>query len=130
MSILAALLLVAQPVPEPTEPLAPEALLVFQSREQDLVTLAGQLGRLHRLNQICPGYGSITVFRDRMKDVIDGERPRRETREGMISNFNQGYRDMTEAHFACSAQAEADFRNEAIIALSLSERLSAPLPLR
>ena len=125
MSLLVALLFFAQPV----EPPAPEALDVFKSREEDLASLAGQLGRLHRLHQLCPSSGSSTIFRDRMKDIIDGERPRRETREAMIATFNQGYRDMTKVHFACSSRAEADFQKQAVIALGLSDRLAADLPL-
>lgn len=123
MSLLAALFLMTQPI-------APEALEVFESRETDLITLSSQLGRLHRLNQVCPSSGNITVYRERMKEIIDGERPRRETRESMIAHFNQGYRDMTELHFTCSNRAEADFRNQAMRALWISERLASPFFLR
>lgn len=128
MLALLALLLAFQADPEPST--APDAKAVFQKRQEDLITLAGALGGLHRLNQLCPGYGRISIFRDRMKEIIDGERPPRDTREQMIANFNTGYRRMTRLHFTCSAQAEADFKSEAIAAYSVSERLSAPLLVR
>lgn len=118
-----ALLLAAQDVST-----APDAKSVFESRQTDLQILARHLGGLHRLNQICPSYGRVSIFRDRMREIIDGEKPPRETREGMISRFNDGYREMTRLHYSCDYNAESDFRSEALNALSVSERLSGPLP--
>ncbi|GGY50082.1 TIGR02301 family protein [Parvularcula lutaonensis] len=109
------------------EPIAPEAKDVFEQRQGDLIALAGKLGGLHRLSQVCASYGNIAVFRDRMKELIDGERPPRDTREAMIAQFNASYRTMSGAHFTCSRRAETDFRREASDALRISERLSASL---
>jgi uncharacterized protein (TIGR02301 family) len=106
---------------------APNASEVFERRQEDLVLLAARLGSLHRLNQVCPGYGSITVFRDRMKEMVDAERPPRMTREAMIAGFNDSYRQMSSRHLTCSPAAEDDFSRAALSALSITERLSRPL---
>lgn len=111
-------------------PLAPEAKDVFEARQEDLILLAGRLGGLHRLSQVCAGYGNIAIFRERMKEIIDGESPPRATRESMIDAFNDRYRSMSGSHFTCSRAAEADFREEALAALSLTQRLSGPIVSR
>jgi uncharacterized protein (TIGR02301 family) len=122
IALLAALFL--QQTPPST---APHASEVFERRQEDLVLLAARLGSLHRLNQVCPSYGSITIFRDRMKEVVEVERPPRMTREAMIASFNDGYRGMTDRHMVCSPAAEEDFSRAALSALSITERLSRPL---
>lgn len=102
----------------------PEARRLFETRQTDLVLLADRLGGLHRLNQVCPDYGNITVFRDSMRAVIEGERPVRTTREAMIKAFNEAYADMANRHGTCSADAEAAFRREARAAAAIVDRLS------
>ncbi|MCQ8184813.1 TIGR02301 family protein [Parvularcula maris] len=123
IALLAALFLAQQP---PVSD-APAAADVYGRRQQDLILLAARLGSLHRLNQVCPSYGQITVFRDRMMEVVDVERPPRDTKEAMIAGFNDGYRQMTERHMTCSLEAEEDFTRAALSALSISDRLAAPL---
>lgn len=122
--IAAILLLLVQDLPVSN---APEAKAVFEARQNDLVELSARLGGLHRLNQLCPGYGRVSVFRDRMQEIIDGERPPRETRDAMVENFNGGFRRMANRHLTCSFDAEQDFQVEAMSALSITERLAAPL---
>ncbi|MEM1380543.1 MAG: TIGR02301 family protein [Pseudomonadota bacterium] len=105
----------------------PEARDAFRARQDDLILLAGSLGTLHRLNQVCPGYGNVAVFRDRMQEVVNGERPIRATREAMIEAFNGGYNAAAQQHVTCGRAAETDLRQEALNALSLVERLSAEM---
>lgn len=102
----------------------PEAADAFRGRQDDLVLLAGKLGSLHRLNQVCPSYGSLTVFRDRMQDVVEGERPIRATREAMIEAFNLAYNETARLHAACGSEASAAMRRDALEALAVTERLS------
>lgn len=107
---------------------APEAAAVFEARQDDLITLASKLGMLHRLNQVCPEqYGSSTIYRDHMIDIIEGESPPRTTREAMIGAFNQSFRQISVIHSTCSRAAEADYRREAMATLTIAERLFAPL---
>ena len=110
---------------------APEAAAVFEARQDDLISLAGKLGMLHRLNQLCPEqYQSSTVYRDHMIDIIEGESPPRLTRESMINAFNQSFRQISAIHRTCSRRAEDDFRREALATLTITDRLYAPLQNR
>lgn len=102
----------------------PEAKDHFTARQADLVQLAAKLGSLHRLSQVCPSYGNVAVFRDRMREVVEGERPLRATREAMIEAFNQQYTATSERHFACGSDAQASFRNQAVDTLAITERLA------
>ena len=102
----------------------PEAKDTFTARQEDLVLLAAKLGSLHRLSQVCPSYGDVAVFRDRMREVVQGERPIRATREAMIEAFNQQYTATSERHFACGSEAQASFRNAAVDTLAITERLA------
>jgi len=102
----------------------PEAKDHFRERQDDLILLAAKLGSLHRLSQVCPSYGNVAVFRDRMREVVQGERPIRATREAMIEAFNQQYTATAERHFACGTDAKTAFRSEAVETLAVSDRLS------
>ncbi|MEM9837807.1 MAG: TIGR02301 family protein [Pseudomonadota bacterium] len=105
----------------------PEAADAFRSRQDDLVLLARKLGSLHRLNQVCPSYDSMTLFRDRMQEVVEGEKPIRATREAMIEAFNLSYNETARLYAACSSDAGAAMRREALEALAVTERLSGEM---
>ena len=103
----------------------PEASDVFRQRQDDLILLSRKLGTLHRLDQVCPGGREAGVFRDRMQDVVEGERPIRATREAMIDAFNLAYNETALVHAACGGEAMGTLRREVTEALRLIERLSA-----
>ncbi|MEM9810729.1 MAG: TIGR02301 family protein [Pseudomonadota bacterium] len=105
----------------------PDAREHFNARQGDLVLLSEYLGALHRLSQVCGNYGEGDLYRERMKQVIEGESPPRFTREAMIGAFNRGFRRTSARHLACGRAAEQAFRQEASSAMQVNDRLYAPL---
>lgn len=105
---------------------APDAREVFEERQDDLIFLAGKLGGLHRLSQLCEGEGA-GVFRIRMQELLELEKPPRDTRAAMIAQFNHNYRQMAELHLFCGNEAIEDMAGEATVALSITDRISGPL---
>lgn len=103
----------------------PDAREYFLRRQTEMVTLAGHLGALHRLHQLC-GNGSSDKFRDHMREIIPLESPLEGTRLDMISAFNEGYRGMSDLHLSCGPEAESDYRRRANQALQATNRLSSP----
>ncbi|MEO0700088.1 MAG: TIGR02301 family protein [Pseudomonadota bacterium] len=108
----------------------PEAHSHFASRQGDLILLAQHLGTLHRLAQVCPQTREGDLYRERMKQVIEGESPPRFTREAMIGAFNRGFRNASAEYYSCSRRAQQRLKNESFDALNVTERLYAPLRLR
>lgn len=106
----------------------PEASELFKQRQEDLVAMAGRLGSLHRLSQVCGGYRDMTLFRDNMLAIVEGERPHAATREAMIKAFNTRYSETADLHSSCSRDAEYALREEALAALAITERLSRGMP--
>lgn len=107
----------AQPVPE--------AAAAFDRRQDDLVSLSGHLGGLHRLRQLCEE-DRPDLFRDRLLALVPLEAPPERTRLAMISAFNDGYREGSEAHVICGREARADYAARSEAALAVTERLYAP----
>ena len=104
----------------------PEAADAFGTRQADLVALAGHLGGLHRLRQVCHPEEEPDMFRRRLMAIIPLEVPKGSTRLDMISGFNAGYRAAASAHVICGREARAAYAAEAEAALAVTERLYAP----
>lgn len=98
----------------------------FDTRQQDLVSLAGHLGALHRLHQICGPGSRPDLYRSRMQQVVRMEAPMGSTRLDMVAAFNSSYRDMSRAYLACGDGAQDTFIAEARTTLRIVERLYAP----
>ena len=112
--------------PAAAQPRVPEAAEAFQNRQRDLVALAGHLGALHRLRQVCYVEESPDLFRLRMMTLVPLEMPMGATRLDMISAFNAGYRAASGEHAICGREARAAYAREAERALGVTERLYAP----
>ena len=113
-------------VPASAQPRVPEAAEAFRDRQRDLVALAGHLGALHRLRQVCYVEESPDLFRLRMMALVPLEMPMGATRLDMISAFNAGYRQASGLHAICGREARAAYAAEAERALGVTERLYAP----
>ncbi|MEM9232776.1 MAG: TIGR02301 family protein [Pseudomonadota bacterium] len=122
--VIAAVLCWISPVAAQRAPV--DARENFEARQRDLVSLAGHLGSLHRLQQICGSGYRPELYRNRMQDVVELEVPMGSTRLDMIAAFNSSYRDMSRAYLACGDAARATFETEAQQALRVVERLYAP----
>ena len=108
------------------QPRVPEAAEAFAQRQADLVTLAGHLGELHRLRQVCYVEEGPDLFRQRMMSIVPLEMPMGATRLDMISAFNAGYRAASGQHAICGREARAAYSRTAERALGVTERLYAP----
>lgn len=104
----------------------PEAAAAFAQRQADLVALAGHLGELHRLRQLCFADENPDLFRRRMMALVPLEVPAEATRKDMIAAFNEGYRAGAGDHAICGQAARADYREASEEALGVTERLYAP----
>ena len=98
----------------------------FDRRQEDLVALAGHLGTLHRLQQVCGGGYESNLYRNRIQQVIRAEEPMGATRLDMIAAFNSAYRNSSRQFLACDAIAEDLQVEEARKALRIVDRLYAP----
>ena len=123
---LAASLTACLAAPAAAQPRVPEAKETFEARQRDLVTLAGHLGTLHRLRQVCFVEQNPDLFRLRMMTLVPLEMPVGATRLDMISAFNAGYRGASSLHAICGREARAAYAQEAERALVVTERLYAP----
>lgn len=116
----------AWPLGAAAQPRVPEAKAAFEARQRDLVALAGHLGALHRLRQVCYVAENPDLFRARMMTLVPLEMPMGGTRLDMISAFNAGYRSASSLHTICGREARAAYAAEAERALAVTERLYAP----
>ncbi len=107
-----------------------DAKTAFTERQADLIALAGHLGALHRLRQLCAYNDNVDLFRNRMRELVPLEAPMGRTRLDMIAAFNEHYRRESEAHITCSDAARTTYEAEASAALTVTERLYAPFPNR
>ena len=98
----------------------------FEGRQHDLVTLAGHLGTLHRLQQVCGGGYDTNRYRNRIQQVIRAEEPMGATRLDMIAAFNSAYRNSSRQFLACDAITQDLQVEEARKALRIVDRLYAP----
>ena len=112
--------------PAAAQPRVPEAAEAFAQRQADLVALAGMLGELHRLRQVCYVEEGPDLFRQRMMSIVPLEMPMGATRLDMISAFNAGYRAASSQHAICGREARAAYSRTAERALVVTERLYAP----
>ena len=107
-----------------------DAKTAFTERQADLVALAGHLGALHRLRQLCAYTENVDLFRNRMRELVPLEAPMGRTRLDMIAAFNEQYRSQSTAHLTCSDEARTTYETEAAAALTVTNRLYAPFAQR
>lgn len=124
--ILISVVMVAGGGPAGASQVRVDAKTAFDQRQVDLVTLAGHLGALHRLRQICAYHENADLFRNRMREIVPLEAPMGRTRLDMISAFNQQYRSQSRAHLTCGDEAWASYERQAQAALRVTKRLEAP----
>jgi uncharacterized protein (TIGR02301 family) len=72
----------------------------------NLLRLSEILGALHHLRPLC-GASETRVWRDRMANLLASEFPSTEMRQRLITRFNRSYRDLSDAHTACTPAARA-----------------------
>ena len=107
----------AQPAPQPT--------LLPPAYDEEMMRLAGILGSLHYLRELC-GAKEGQLWRERMQELLEKEEPTAERRARLVARFNGGYRAWREIYRECTpAAAEAANRY-----LRQGVRISAEIPNR
>lgn len=73
--------------------------------ESQLVRLAEILGALHYLRNLCGEEGH--VWRERMEEFLEAEKPDDARRARLVASFNRGYRGFETSYATCTDSAIA-----------------------
>lgn len=73
--------------------------------DEKLVRLSEILGAVHYLRELC-GAGDGQIWRDRMRELIDGEGGSAQRRARFTRSFNQGYRAYSRTYNVCTPSAQ------------------------
>lgn len=89
---------------------APSGLALAQTGDakpydDKLVRLSEILGAVHYLRELC-GANDGQLWRDRMREIMDGEGANALRRAMLTRSFNNGYRSYSRTYQACSATAQ------------------------
>ncbi len=107
----------------------PAAAAVEDSKPYDekLLRLAEILGAVHYLRELCSA-NEGSLWRDRMKELLDAEGSSALRRARLTRSFNQGYRSYSRTYITCTPSAQVAitrFLNEGV---QLSEGLVKAMP--
>ncbi|WP_185983064.1 TIGR02301 family protein [Aureimonas mangrovi] len=135
LAFAAALALAAPAAGQEAEP-APEASAEAQGEVQGPVRpsnaaymapmgrLAGILGSIHFLRTLC-GDDNASVWRDKMNELIEAQKPNEADRRILIAQFNGGYRAFESTYRQCTPAAEVATRRYLEEGATLSREISA-----
>ncbi len=73
--------------------------------DEKLTQLAEILGAVHYLRELC-GQNDGQIWRDRMREIIDGEGGSALRRAKLSRSFNNGYRSYSRTYQTCSPTAQ------------------------
>ncbi len=73
---------------------------------EQMMRLAEVLGSIHYLRQLC-GAEEGQLWRDKMAELIESEKPTAERQALMIARFNRGFRSFSEIYAGCTPSAIA-----------------------
>ena len=94
----------------------------FQSRDARLYRLVEVLGRTHHLRGTC-AHGESEIWRNRMRRLVEAERPSVNTRKALIEAFNASFYDAKSEYPSCTPGA----REEAAALAAEGRMLAASL---
>jgi uncharacterized protein (TIGR02301 family) len=95
--------------------------------DEKLMRLAEILGAMHYLRELCSA-NEGSLWRDKMKDLLDAEGATALRRARLTRSFNQGYRSYRRTYVSCTPTAQTSisrFMNEGV---QLSESLVKNTP--
>lgn len=72
--------------------------------DAQLMRLAEILGALHYLRPLC-GAEEEQVWRDKMRELLDAEKPEDVRRAALVDSFNRGYRGFQRTYRSCNDAA-------------------------
>jgi uncharacterized protein (TIGR02301 family) len=74
--------------------------------DEKLFQLAEILGAMHYLRELC-GQNDGQLWRDRMRDLLEGEASSAQRRANLARRFNNGYRSFGRTYQTCTPNAQA-----------------------
>ncbi len=86
---------------------APAAGQQIESKPYDdkLMRLSEILGAVHYLRELC-GNNDGQTWRDRMREIVEGEGSNAARRSRLTKSFNDGYRSYSRTYQSCTATAQ------------------------
>ncbi len=95
--------------------------------DDKLTRLAEVLGAIHYLRELC-GANDGQMWRDRMREIMDGEGSSPLRRARLTRSFNNGYRNYSRTYQACTPTAETAIQRFLAEGASLADGLVKSVP--
>ena len=95
--------------------------------DEKLLRLAEILGAVHYLRELCSA-NEGSLWRDRMKELIDAEGSSALRRARLTRSFNQGYRSYSRTYITCTPSAQVAITRFLAEGVQLSEGLVKAMP--
>lgn len=95
--------------------------------DEKLMRLAEILGAMHYLRELCSA-NEGSMWRDRMKDLLDAEGATALRRARLTRSFNQGYRSYRRTYVSCTPTAQTSISRFMAEGVQISESLVKATP--
>lgn len=95
--------------------------------DEKLMRLAEILGAMHYLRELCSA-NEGTLWRDKMKDLLDAEGATALRRARLTRSFNQGYRSYRRTYVSCTPTAQTSITRFMTEGVQISESLVKATP--
>ena len=119
----ALLVLIAITVPAVAQAPQPEA----KPYDDKLTRLAEILGAVHYLRELC-GSSDGQMWRERMREIMDGESASALRRAKLTRSFNNGYRSYSRTYQSCSPTAQTAISRFLTEGVQLADGLAKTVP--
>jgi uncharacterized protein (TIGR02301 family) len=95
--------------------------------DEKLMRLAEILGAMHYLRELCSA-NEGSMWRDKMKDLLDAEGATALRRARLTRSFNQGYRSYRRTYVSCTPTAQTSISRFMAEGVQISENLVKATP--
>lgn len=95
--------------------------------DEKLMRLAEILGAMHYLRELCSANDG-SMWRDKMKDLLDAEGATALRRARLTRSFNQGYRSYRRTYVSCTPTAQTSISRFMTEGVQISEGLVKATP--
>jgi uncharacterized protein (TIGR02301 family) len=95
--------------------------------DEKLMRLAEILGAMHYLRELCSA-NEGSMWRDKMKDLLDAEGATALRRARLTRSFNQGYRSYRRTYVSCTPTAQTSISRFMAEGVQISEGLVKATP--
>jgi uncharacterized protein (TIGR02301 family) len=95
--------------------------------DERLSRLAEILGAVHYLRELC-GSNDGQMWRDRMREIVDGEGASASRRATLARSFNSGYRGYSRTYQTCSPTAQTAINRFMVEGVQIADTLVKSVP--